>query len=71
MTYEPTVAMCWDGQTYDAELIVDGRTLSGSPADVTAVFHALNEQRRRLEKLDKHYKELCDELQAALRRRSF
>jgi len=45
---KPDIAMCWDGQTPTAELIVDGVPLSGPPEDVQRIFDTLNRLRNDL-----------------------
>ena len=43
----PDIAMCWDGRTKTADLIVDGVAISGKPNDVQHIFNELNRLRDR------------------------
>jgi hypothetical protein len=44
---DPSIAMCWDGETPAAELRVDGLVLTGEPRDVQRAFDALNKLKDR------------------------
>jgi len=44
----PRIEMCWDGETPQAELIVDGISLPGPPTKVREIFDRLSEAQRIL-----------------------
>ena len=43
----PAIAMCWDGETQQAELRIDGAVFIGEARDVERAFSALNKLRDR------------------------
>ena len=40
------IALCWDGQTPDAELRIDSLVFTGRPRDVQKAFDRLNQLRQ-------------------------
>jgi flagellin-specific chaperone FliS len=50
--------MCWDGQTKQAELIIDDCKFKGHPEDVQRIFDLLNNLNTGLQRKSQYIQEL-------------